>query len=57
MSDLPFIQIPSHWKLERLDHLFRVIKEPSRLDDPPVSAFIDGVVTLRSNRPDAIIKG
>lgn len=57
MSDLPFTQIPDHWKLERLDHLFRLVKEPAYFDDPPVSAFIDGVVTLRSNRPDAIIKG
>jgi type I restriction enzyme S subunit len=57
MADLPFTQIPEHWKLERLDHLFRVVKEPAYLNDPPVSAFIDGVVTLRSNRPDAIIKG
>ena len=57
MADLPFTQIPTHWRLERLDHLFRVVKEPARIDDPPVSAFIDGVVTLRSNRPDAMIKG
>jgi len=57
MADLPFASLPPDWKMERLDRLFRVIKEDARLDDPPVSAFIDGVVTLRSNRPDAIIKG
>ena len=57
MADLPFTKLPSTWKMERLDRLFRVIKEDAKIDDPPVSAFIDGVVTLRSNRPDAIIKG
>lgn len=57
MADLPFRELPSNWKLERLDRLFHVIKEAARIDDEPVSAFIDGVVTLRSNRPDAIIKG
>ena len=57
MRDLPFENAPPHWKIERLDRLFRVVKEPAHLDDAPVSAFIDGVVTLRSNRPDAIIKG
>jgi type I restriction enzyme S subunit len=55
-TNLPFENLPNHWKMEKLDHIFRVIKEPARLDDPPVSAFIDGVVTLRSNRPEAIIK-
>jgi type I restriction enzyme S subunit len=54
---LPFGILPSNWKVERLDRLFRVVKEEARLDDEPISAFIDGVVTLRSNRPDAIIKG
>lgn len=57
MADLPFTNLPSTWRMERLDRLFKVIKEDARLDDQPVSAFIDGVVTLRSNRPDAIIKG
>ena len=52
MADLPFTQIPTHWRLERLDHLFRVVKEPARIDDPPVSAFIDGVVTLKPSRRD-----
>jgi len=56
MSNLPLTDLPHDWKLERLDRLFRVIKEPARVDDAPISAFIDGVVTLRSNRPDAIIK-
>ena len=55
--DLPFEYAPTGWSIERLDRLFRVVKEPAHLDDAPVSAFIDGVVTLRSNRPDAIIKG
>ncbi len=56
-NSLPFGVLPSKWRVERLDHLFRVIKEEARIDDEPVSAFIDGTVTLRSNRPDAIIKG
>jgi type I restriction enzyme S subunit len=54
---LPILSLPENWKLERLDRLFRVINEGARIDDEPVSAFIDGVVTLRSNRPDSIIKG
>lgn len=56
MADLPFNSIPAGWRMERLDRLFRVVKEDARIDDEPISAFIDGVVTLRSNRPDAIIK-
>ena len=56
-TSLPFGILPTHWKVERLDRLFRVVKESAYLEDESVSAFIDGVVTLRSNRPDAIIKG
>lgn len=56
-SALPFSVLPNHWTVERLDRLFKVVKEDAHVDDEPVSAFIDGVVTLRSNRPDAIIKG
>lgn len=57
MSQIPLVSIPDNWKIERLDRLFQIRNEPARIDDPPVSAFIDGTVTLRSNRPDAIIKG
>lgn len=57
INTLPFSTLPSHWKVERLDRLFRVVKEDAHLEDEPVSAFIDGVVTLRSNRPEAVIKG
>jgi type I restriction enzyme S subunit len=57
ISTLPFGALPNNWKIERLDRLFRVVKENARADDEPVSAFIDGVVTLRSNRPEAVIKG
>lgn len=57
MSQIPVASIPDNWRLERLDRLFQIRNEPARIDDPPVSAFIDGTVTLRSNRPDAIIKG
>jgi type I restriction enzyme, S subunit len=57
MSQIPLVSIPDNWKIERLDRLFEIRNEPARIDDPPVSAFIDGTVTLRSNRPDAIIKG
>lgn len=56
-NSLPFSTFPGHWGSERLDRLFRVVKENAHLEDEPVSAFIDGVVTLRSNRPEAIIKG
>lgn len=57
MSQIPMASIPDNWRLERLDRLFQIRNEPARIDDPPISAFIDGTVTLRSNRPDAIIKG
>lgn len=57
MSQIPLELIPENWRIERLDRLFQIRNEPARIDDPPVSAFIDGTVTLRSNRPEAIIKG
>ena len=40
----------------RLGRLFTLRNEPARADDKPISAFIDGTVTLRSNRPENIIK-
>jgi type I restriction enzyme S subunit len=49
-------QPASDWATVRLDRLFRERKQPAREHDPLVTAFIDGRVTLRSNRPDAIIK-
>lgn len=57
MTNLPFESIPSNWKMERLDRLFRVINEDAHDSDEPISAFIDGSVTLRSNRPEVTIKG
>ena len=57
MNALPFMSdVPAGWKIERLDRLFRQRKEPAHDDDPLVSAYIDGVVTLRSNRPEQITK-
>jgi type I restriction enzyme S subunit len=57
INTLPFGTLPRHWKVERLDRLFRIVKEDAHPEDEPVSAFIDGVVTLRANRPEAVIKG
>jgi len=47
---------PAHWKVIRLDRLFSVRDEPADGTEPLLTAFIDGVVTLRENRPEATIK-
>jgi type I restriction enzyme S subunit len=52
-----WFDLPAGWVLTRLDRVYNQRREPSRLYDEPVSAFIDGVVTLRSQRPNQIIKG
>ena len=44
------------WETLRIDRMFKVRRELPREDDQLVSAFIDGQVTARSNRPDSIIK-
>ncbi len=43
-------QIPSHWDVLRLKVLFDLQKRPIREEDDIVTAFRDGVVTLRKNR-------
>lgn len=49
-------EVPGHWNLKRLDRLFYERKEEPGKEAGLVSAFISGEVTLRSNRPDQIIK-
>ena len=47
---------PTSWERVRLDRLFRPRRQKPLPGDELVSAFIDGQVTLRSNRPEQIIK-
>ncbi len=42
--------IPSHWNVEKSKYLFRLAKRAVREEDGIVTAFRDGMVTLRSNR-------
>jgi type I restriction enzyme S subunit len=42
--------IPSHWDTDRAKWLFKKEERPVRPEDEIVTAFRDGVVTLRSNR-------
>lgn len=43
-------EVPEHWKLLKGKELFVQVKRGLRDDDGTVTAFRDGVVTLRSNR-------
>jgi type I restriction enzyme S subunit len=43
-------EVPSHWATLRLKNLFDIQKRPVEEGDGIVTAFRDGVVTLRSNR-------
>jgi hypothetical protein len=55
MIPLPYISaVPRGWRVERVDHLFRQRREPAHPSDELVTAYIDGTVTLRSNRPEQI---
>lgn len=49
-------EVPEHWGTERLDRLFNERREEPDENAELISAFINGQVTLRSNRPDQIIK-
>ncbi len=42
--------MPSHWQVRRLKFLFDLMKRPPLTNDEVVTAFRDGVVTLRINR-------
>ena len=43
-------EVPSHWDVLRLKRIFELKKRAVHEDDGIVTAFRDGVVTLRSNR-------
>jgi len=47
---------PAKWETVRIDRMFKARRDLPREDDQLVSAFIDGQVTARSNRPGSIIK-
>ena len=43
-------EIPEHWMVERAKFIFRRIQRPVRENDEIITAFRDGIVTLRKNR-------
>lgn len=43
-------EVPEHWPMKRLKNLFDLQKRPVREEDEIVTAFRDGIVTLRKNR-------
>ena len=43
-------EIPEHWMVERAKFIFRRIPRPVRENDEIITAFRDGIVTLRKNR-------
>ena len=43
-------EIPIHWKVERAKFIFRRMQRPVRVHDEIITAFRDGIVTLRKNR-------
>lgn len=50
-SGLPWVgEIPAHWDVFRGKRLFIQMNRPIRDDDGVITAFRDGMVTLRSNR-------
>lgn len=56
-ATVPYSELqPSHWRVVRLDRLFSIRNEAADGSEPLLTAFIDGVVTLRENRPEATIK-
>ena len=50
-SSVPWIEeIPKHWQMKRAKFIFRRIQRPVRENDEIITAFRDGIVTLRKNR-------
>ncbi len=43
-------EIPEHWRVERAKFIFRRLQRPVRENDEIITAFRDGIVTLRKNR-------
>ena len=43
-------EIPKHWKVKRAKFMFRQMQRPVREHDEVITAFRDGIVTLRKNR-------
>lgn len=43
-------EVPEHWEMRRTKYLFELMKRPPREGDGIVTAFRDGMVTLRANR-------
>ena len=43
-------EIPKHWKVNRAKFIFRRLQRPVRDHDEIITAFRDGIVTLRKNR-------
>ena len=43
-------EIPKHWKIKRAKFIFRRMQHPVRENDEIITAFRDGIVTLRKNR-------
>ncbi len=43
-------EIPKHWEMKRAKFIFRRLQRPIRENDEIITAFRDGIVTLRKNR-------
>ena len=43
-------EIPEHWRMQRAKFIFRRLQRPIREHDEIITAFRDGIVTLRKNR-------
>ena len=43
-------EIPKHWQIKRAKFIFRRLQRPVRENDEIITAFRDGIVTLRKNR-------
>lgn len=51
ISDVEWMgKIPAHWKLEKAKYLFKKMNRPAHEENGVVTAFRDGIVTLRKNR-------
>ena len=51
VSDAEWVgEIPVHWKMKRAKFIFRRLQRPVRESDEIITAFRDGIVTLRKNR-------
>jgi type I restriction enzyme, S subunit len=49
--------VPEHWQEIRLDKLFELRNEMPQVDDQPITGYLNGRVTLRSNIQGQKIKG